>query len=53
MTSSGTFIYGDNNGLYKNEGQGFVNIDFDSSVREANINLVRFDKKGKIIIQSN
>lgn len=53
VTSSGTFIYGDNNGLYKNEGQGFVNIDFDSSVREANINLVSFDKKGNIIIQSN
>lgn len=53
VTSSGTFIYGDDNGLYKNEGQGFVNINFDSSVTEANINWVNFDKKGNIIILSN
>lgn len=53
VTSSGTFIYGDNNGLYKNKGQGFANINFDSSITEANINWVSFDKKGNIIIQSN
>lgn len=53
VTPSGTFIYGDANGLYKNEGQGFSNIDFDSTVREANIKRVSFDKKNNVIIQSN